>query len=303
MDTRQLKTLTAIARTGSFVKAADLVNLTASAVSQQIQALEAEIGASLFDRSSRPPTLTPAGLQMVSLAEEMLRIADTAVDAIRGRSISGTLSLGSVRTSALGLLPNAITRLNALYPQLRTKLRVSMSEALLSDVVVGRLDAAMVAEIHEFPLSLRWRPFLREPLFVVAPPGTPEMSGGEMLARFPYVKFRSNVPLAHMIDRELARMNVLLNEVAEMDTISSITACVANGLGVSVVPQIAVAECSVKLVTAPFGRPQLFRQIGLIEPRSGAKAVLIDELHRQLVTASGPFGWTGNEPGSEDAAE
>jgi DNA-binding transcriptional LysR family regulator len=303
VDTRQLKTLTAIARTGSFVKAADLVNLTASAVSQQIQALEAEVGAPLFDRSSRPPTLTPSGLQMVSLAEEMLRIADTAVDAIRGRSISGTLSLGSVRTSALGLLPNAITRLNAVYPQLRTKIRVSMSESLLSDVVVGRLDAAMVAEIHEFPLSLRWRPFLREPLFVVAPPGTPEMSGGEMLARFPYVKFRSNVPLAHMIDRELARMNVVLNEVAEMDTISSITACVANGLGVSVVPQIAVADCSVKLTTAPFGQPQLFRQIGLIEPRSGAKAVLIDELHRQLVSASGPFGWTGNDQSEGDAAE
>jgi len=302
MDTRQLKTLTAIARSGSFARAAGLVNLTASAVSQQIQALEAEIGAPLFDRSSRPPTMTPAGLQMVNLAEEVLRIADTAVDAIRGRSISGTLSLGSVRTSALGLLPNAITRLNALYPQLRTKLRVSMSESLLADVMVGRLDAAMVAEIHQFPLSLRWRPFLREPLFVVAPPGTPEMAGREMLARFPYVRFRSNVPLAHMIDRELAHMNVVLNEVAEMDTVSSITACVANGLGISVLPQIAVAECKVRLVTAPFGQPQLYRQIGLVQPRSVAKAVLIDELHRQLVNASGAFGWTGDDQGEGGAA-
>jgi DNA-binding transcriptional LysR family regulator len=295
MDTRQLRTLTAIARTGSFVRAAELVNLTPSAVSQQIHALEGEVGTLLFDRSSRPPSLTPAGMQMVSLAEEMIRIADTAVDAIRGTTISGTLSLGSVRTSALGLLPNAITRLNALYPQLRTKLRVSMSDALLSDVVVGRLDAAMVAEINEFPSTLRWRPFLREPLLVIAPPGSEPASAFDLLAKFPFVRFRSNVPLAHMIDRELARMNVTLNEVAEMDTVSSITACVANGLGVSVVPQIAVAESIAPLVTAPFGSPQVFRQVGLVESRSGAKAVLINELHRLLVLASGSFGWFGGD--------
>ena len=71
MDTRQLKSLTAIARTGSFARAAELVNLTPTAVSQQIQALETEVGASLFDRSSRPPSrssrASPAGWPKVSL--------------------------------------------------------------------------------------------------------------------------------------------------------------------------------------------------------------------------------------------
>jgi DNA-binding transcriptional LysR family regulator len=297
MDSRQLKTLTAIARTGSFARAAELVNLTPSAISQQIQALEAEVGSPLFDRSNRPPNLTPAGLQMLALAEEVTRITDSTIDAIRGRGISGTLFLGSVRTSAIGLLPNAITRLNTLYPQLRTKLRVSLSETLLSDVVVGRLDAAMVAEINEFPSTLRWRPFLREPLLVIAPPGTQPGTARDLLGKHPFVRFRSNVPLAHMIDRELARMNLVLNEVAEMDTVSLITACVVNGLGVSVVPRIAVMDSNVPLVTAPFGDPLIYRQIGLIESKSGAKSLLIDELHRQLVAASGPFGWTGQELG------
>lgn len=290
MDTRQLKSLLAISRTGSFAKAADLVYLTPSAVSQQIQALETEVGAPLFDRSSRPPTLTPAGLQLVSLAEETLRSTEATIDAIHGRVISGTLSLGCVRTSALGLLPKAITRLNASYPQLRTKLRVSMSEALLVDVAVGRLDAAMVAEGNDFPKTLRWRPFLREPLSIIAPPGTEKRSAEALLADFPFVRFRSNVPLAHMIDRELARMNVRLNEVAEIDTIASITACVANGLGVSVVPEIAISECPEQLVTAPFGQPRLFRQIGLVEPRVNAKGALTDLLHRELAIASGHFG-------------
>ena len=59
MDTRQLKTLVAIDTHGTFAHAADVVRLTPSAVSQQIQALEQELGITIFDRTARPPKLTP----------------------------------------------------------------------------------------------------------------------------------------------------------------------------------------------------------------------------------------------------
>jgi DNA-binding transcriptional LysR family regulator len=224
---------------------------------------------------------------MVEAARELVRAADNAVDAISGRRLVGTLSIGSVRTSAMSLLPRAIVRLRTDYPDLRIKLRVSMSEMLLQDVLAGRLDAAMVAEHGSFPPTLRWRPFLREPLFLVAPPGSPPLSAEEFLAAYPYVRFRSNVPLAHMIDLELARLDVPLTEVAEIDTVAAIVSCVANGLGVSVVPQVAIDDCAVPLVSVPFGAPQLYRQIGLVERQRGTRAVLISELHRRLLAASG----------------
>jgi DNA-binding transcriptional LysR family regulator len=287
MDTRQLKTLLAVAETGSFSRAADVVHLTVSAVSQQIQALEQEVGARFFDRSSRPPRLTAAGQQMVEAARELVRAVENAIDSVSGRRVIGTLSIGSVRTSAMSLLPRAIVEFRAEHPELRIKLRVSMSEMLLQDVLAGRLDAAMVAEHGSFPPTLRWRPFLREPLFLVAPSGSPQLGAEEFLARYPYVRFRSNVPLAHMIDLELARLDIPLNEVAEIDTVSAIMSCVANGLGVSVVPQVAIDDCGAALVTAPFGSPQLFRQIGLVERQNGPRAMLIDELHRRLLAASG----------------
>lgn len=289
MDTRQLKTLLAIAESGSFSKAADVVHLTVSAVSQQIQALEQEVGAQFFDRSSRPPRLTAAGQQMVEAARDLLRTAENAIDAVSGRRVVGTLAIGSVRTSAMSLLPRAIVQFKADYPELRIKLRVGLSESLLQDVLAGRLDAAMVAEYGNFPPTLRWRPFLREPLFLVAPPGAPQLTAEEFLARYPYVRFRSNVPLAHMIDLELARLDVTLNEVAEIDTISAIVSCVANGLGVSVVPQVAIEDCAFPLVSAPFGSPQLYRQIGLVERQNGARAMLISELHHRLLIASGEY--------------
>ncbi|KRW95637.1 LysR family transcriptional regulator [Paracoccus sp. MKU1] len=290
MDTRQLKTLLAIVESGSFSRAAEAVHLTVSAVSQQIQALEQEVGASLFDRTSRPPRLTAAGQQMVELADQMVRAAENAIDAISGRKLIGTLSIGSVRTSALSLLPRAMVRMSAAHPDLRIKLRVASSETMLQDVLAGRLDAAMIAEHGNFPAALRWRPFLREPLWVIAPPGSPRLSAQALLTTYPFIRFRANVPLAHMVDLELARLNLPLNEVAEIDTIAAITSCVANGLGVSVVPQVAIDDAAEGLTCAPFGTPQMFRQIGLVERKSGSRAVLISELHRLLVEICGPYG-------------
>lgn len=290
MDTRQLKTLLAVVESGSFSGAAEAVHLTVSAVSQQIQALEQEVGAPLFDRTSRPPRLTAAGQQMVELADQMVRAAENAIDAISGRKLIGTLSIGSVRTSALSLLPRAMVRMSAAHPDLRIKLRVASSETMLQDVLAGRLDAAMIAEHGNFPAALRWRPFLREPLWVIAPPGSPRLSAQALLTTFPFIRFRANVPLAHMVDLELARLNLPLNEVAEIDTIAAITSCVANGLGVSVVPQVAIDDATEGLTCAPFGTPQMFRQIGLVERKSGSRAVLISELHRLLVEICGPYG-------------
>ena len=286
MDTRQLRTLLAIVETGGFTKAAEKVHLTPSAVSQQVQALEQEIGAALFDRTSRPPRLTAAGQQMVETAREVLQLTETAVDAISGRRLVGTLSLGSVRTSALSLLPRAIVGLREAHPGLRVKLRVALSDALMLDVAAGRLDAAMVAEHLRLPPGLRWRPFLSEPLLVIAPPDYPQMSAEDYLRSCPFVRFNSNVPLAHIIDQELSRMDISLNEVAEIDTIAAITACVAGGLGVSIVPRVALMDSSARLRGAPFGPPDLRRQIGLVHQPRSSRILLIDELHDRLVGLS-----------------
>lgn len=290
MDTRQLRTLLAIAETGTFARAADKVALTPSAVSQQIQALEGEIGALLFNRESRPPTLTAAGHQMVAVAEEMVRTAENAIDAISGRRIIGTFVIGSVRTSAIGLLPQAVSRLVANHPELKIKLRVGNSEDLVRDVAAGRLDAAMIAESNVTARDLRWMPFIREPLFLIAPAGTAIAPVEEILSRHQYIRFRSNVPLAAMIDGELGRIGVPLSEIAEMDTISAITAGVVNGLGVSVVPRIATLDLAADVVMVPFGAPPVSRQIGLLQRRQSPRASLITELHEHLATASAGYG-------------
>ncbi|MAZ15032.1 MAG: LysR family transcriptional regulator [Ahrensia sp.] len=291
MDTRQLKTLLAIQSHGTFAQAADVVGLTPSAVSQQVHALEDELRVTIFDRSSRPPRTTPEGLQVIEMARDILRREEDTKASLRGDQIAGTLMLGSVRTSALNLLPRALVQMRQRYPDLKPNLRVSLSSPLIADVAGGRLDAAIVAEHLGIPDTLRWSPFLREPLMLIAPSEIKVSDPIEMLNTSPYIRFRSPVPLANLIDTELSRLGVVTNDVAEIDTIGSIVTCVRQGLGISVVPHVALQEPEDQNITRlPFGNPQVNRQVGIIERTAAPRAEIIARLHAVLAELCGEHG-------------
>jgi len=291
MDTRQLKTLVAIVTNGTFAKAGDVVGLTPSAVSQQIHALETELNATLFDRTSRPPRLTPQGMQVLEMAKNILREEEDAKASLKGERIAGTLMLGSVRSSALNLLPKAIVQMRGQYPELKTNLRISLSSTLIADVAGGRLDAAVVAEHVGIPPALRWSPFLREPLWLIAPKGTECSDALLLLNERPYIRFRSPVPLANLIDTEISRLGIVTQDIAEIDTIGSIVTCVRQGLGISIVPHVALQEPEdLDLVRLPFGQPQLTRQIGIVERTVSPRAEIIARMHETLAELCGKHG-------------
>lgn len=291
MDTRQLKTLITIANNRTFAQAADIVGLTPSAVSQQIQALEQELNTILFDRSSRPPKMTSSGLQVLELAKEIIKLEDDTKANLKGDRVSGTLILGAVRSSALNLLPKAIVQMRTQYPALKINLRVSQSSLLIADVASGRLDAAVVAEHFSIPAALRWSPFLKEPLWIIAPDGEEETNSIKLLNTKPYIRFRSDVPLANLIDTEISRLGVITQDIAEIDTIGSIVTCVRQGMGISVVPHVFLQDDNMqKLIQLPFGKPQVHRRIGLIERTTSPRSVIIAQLHELLANLSMEYG-------------
>lgn len=291
MDTRQLNTIMAIVAHGTFARAADVVGLTPSAVSQQVQALEQELGVRIFERASRPPNPTSAGMQVFEMAKEILRIVDNTKASLSGDRISGTLMIGSVRSSALNLLPKAIVQMRRAYPDLKVNLRISLSSTLIADVASGRLDAAIVAEHVNFPPSIRWSTFLKEPLWIIGAPGTDLSDPQRALKTLPFIRFRSAVPLANLIDTELSRLGVTVNDVAEIDTIGSIVTCVEQGLGISVVPHAALNQSpEAGLAQAPFGEPQLTRHMGMVERTVSPRADIIARLHDMLAKLSGIHG-------------
>lgn len=291
MDIRHMRTLIAIAETGSFARAADAVNLTASAVSQQMQALEARVGYPLFDRTRRPPCLTHPGALLVDAAWDIVRRSDEALDAISGRQRMQVFRIGSVRSSIFGLVPRALARLKEAYPQLHVALRTGSSEGLMLDVAAGRLDAAVVAEYASMPAQLAWHPFVREPLWAIAPPNTPAQPLETLFATSPFIRFLSDVPLGHMIDAEIKRRGFAVQVAMEIDTVYAIVSCVASGLGVSIVPDIALRDPKPENVTAfPLDAGAPMRQIGIAERLGAPRADIVRRLHANLASLAAPYG-------------
>lgn len=291
MNTRHLKTLLAIHKYGTFSQAAEKVSLTAAAVGQQVVSLEQELRTELFDRSTRPPTFTPQGLQVVEMASKIIRLEEDTKLSLRGDLISGTLMIGSVRSSAINVVPGAMVTMRSKYPDLKTNLRIGLSAQLVSDVASGHLDAAIIAEHTNIPQHLTWQPFLDEPLWLVLPKNMSIKPLKEMLNDYPFIRFKSPVPLVNLIDTELSSMGVITHDVAEVDTIGALMACVRSGLGMSIVPNMFLIEAEMaNLTKIEFGSPQISRKIGIVERINNPRKMIIEELHNHLAAQCGPQG-------------
>lgn len=291
MNTRHLKTLLAIHKYKTFSQAAEKVNLTAAAVGQQVVSLEQELRTQLFDRTTRPPTFTPQGLQVIEMASKIIRLEEDTKLSLRGDLITGTLMIGSVRSSAVNVVPGAMVKMRSKYPDLKTNLRIGLSAQLVSDVASGHLDAAIIAEHISIPQHLTWQPFLDEPLWLILPSNMVIRPLKDMLNEYPFIRFKSAVPLANVIDTELSSMGVITNDVAEVDTINALITCVRSGLGITVVPHMFLVESEMtNLVKIEFGTPQLSRKIGIVERINNPRKVIIEELHNHLAEQSGTHG-------------
>ncbi|PWE33135.1 LysR family transcriptional regulator [Maritimibacter sp. 55A14] len=143
---RQLRYFIALAETGHFGRAAGLVHVSQPALSVQIRELEATLDAQLVDRQPRGVVLTPTGHEVLRHARAMMDNLRTLEQAARWRrGLAGQLTLGVIPTVAPYLLPVALPLLRAENVMLDLRVREAQTEALIADLMAGRLDAAVIA--------------------------------------------------------------------------------------------------------------------------------------------------------------
>ncbi|MBZ9678659.1 LysR family transcriptional regulator [Mesorhizobium sp. ES1-1] len=249
MHPRLLKTFLAVAETRSVTRAAEAVHLAQSSVSDQIQSLEAELGATLFTRSRAGLQLTPAGLALKPVAEDLLRLdgeARAAVQAAAGQA-RGQLTIGALETIASARLAPWMPGFQASHPDIAVRLKVAGSGALLRLLEAGEIDAAFcfdtqrgAGQAHQ----LLRRTIAAEPLVLVAAPG--QVGGGDDLAALATRRFVATEPgciYRHMFDTAFAEAGLpapsLLSEVGSM---GAIVRLVAAGAGLALVPRLAVGD-------------------------------------------------------------
>lgn len=290
MSLRALRTLLAIAQHGSFVRAADAVCLTQSAVSLHVRSLEEEFGAPLFDRSKRVAVLTEAGQHAVERAREILALYDgIAADLGEHGELSGRLRLGAIQTALAGLLPASLAVLRKAHPRFRVLVNSGMSAELAMRLIADELDAAVTTEpVKPFPTGLVCTPLYQEGFWIIAPPDMADRDARSLLQRNTFIRFDRRAWAGRKIDAELRRMRLPVQTEMELDSQEAIIRMVASGLGVAVIPlsQRDLAKLA-GLTILPFGSPQIKRQVVLLERESHPSAHLAAALAAAIRAQAG----------------
>ncbi|TJV03541.1 MAG: LysR family transcriptional regulator [Mesorhizobium sp.] len=251
MHPRLLKTFLAVARTRNITRAAEAVHLAQSSVSDQVQSLEAELGAALFTRSKGGLELTPAGLALKPVAEELLRLdaeARAAVQAAVGQT-SGQVTVGALETIASARLAPWLPGFQARHPGIIVRMKVAGSGALLRQLEDGDIDVVFCFEPRHFAKDASDQRFARrtimaEPLVLVAAPGQGTAPGDiAALAKLRFVATEPGCIYRHMVDTAFVEAGVDAPEIAaEVGSIGVIARLVAAGAGFGLVPRIAVSD-------------------------------------------------------------
>jgi DNA-binding transcriptional LysR family regulator len=297
---RDLRTFLAIAEMGSFAAAARVVRRTQSAVSMQMRALETELGVTLFDRTRRPPALNDNGRAFIAKATAAVEAYERLFEARAGsEAIEGHLRLGAVPSVITGMMPPALAALRRKYPGLHIALSMGLSADLVERVRRGKLDAAIVSELRDPGTGLKWAPYAREPLVLIAPGNAPDLAAEELIARYPFIRYSRQAWVGQLIDQVLEQRRLKVNETMALDTLEAVAAMVAAGLGVSIVPARSVGPPLPPAVRqVPLRGRLVHRDIGLLSREAPSKAVLIDALLGELksLVESAPAGGASARP-------
>ncbi|MGJ4856781.1 LysR family transcriptional regulator [Labrys sp. La1] len=248
MHPRLLKTFLAVTRHRNVTRAAEAVHLAQSSVSDQIQALEAELGTPLFTRSRSGLQLTAAGAALQPFAEEILMLTDEAHSAVAltsGRE-RGAVSIGALETIAATRLPAWLSRFGQVHPEIALRLSVAGTNDLLRKLEDGEVDVAFCFDKGEADERFARRSISREPLILIAPAGEPPLPVGEglsALAARRFVATEAGCVYRHLFDVAFAAEGLAAPKLAaEVGSIGAIARLVAAGTGLGLVPRLAVAE-------------------------------------------------------------
>ena len=284
MTIRLLRTLIAISDAHTFSAAAKVVHVTHAAVSQQMQALEADLGLALFDRSKRTPELTPVAHQIVAKARDIIADYDNLVPSVLGNgSLNGVIKLGALRTTLTGLIPQAMAAVKARYPEIGLHIRPGLTGALVAEIERGNLDAAIVTKPSLMPGGVVFRELTQEPMQLIAAIEEPVNDPIQLLETRPFIRFNRNAVVGTLIDNWILSKRIRVSETMELDSPEAIASMVHANLGVSIVPDLAVKpQERVAVTQISLGPDAPKRTLGLIHQENHIKMQAFEELFGAL---------------------
>jgi LysR family transcriptional regulator, low CO2-responsive transcriptional regulator len=269
-DTRQLTAFAALARLGSFTRAAQELCLTQSAISHAIKALEDQAGCRLFERAGRRVSLTQSGEQMLRHVDKILgemKAARRGLDEL-SRWGHGRLRLGASTTACQYILPTVLREFKQSFPKCVISIDPGDHARQMEHLLDNSIDLAIMLE-PEGQKELAFVPLFADELrFLVAPAHAWARSGRvqrETFTEETLIVYNHTSYTFRLLEEYLRAEDMPLNNILELGSMEAIKELVKIGLGVGVLaPWVAVNEItSGALVSLPLGKRKLRRQWGV----------------------------------------
>ena len=249
MEVRQLKTFCMLVETRSFTKTAEALHYAQSSVTAQIQALEEEFGVTLFDRLGKRIVITEAGQRFLWYAQHLLQLLEEAHCVVPGSDEpSGTLTLGVPETLCTYRLPAILQRYRTRFPHVNVRIQPVFSlqrEALRQMMREGQLDAVFLLKPLTPIEGLVIEPLVSEPFHFIAPPDhplthLPRVTSVDLQGVTLIVTEMVQETYHHLFESE--RMQTGPSALLPFNSTEAIKQCVLAGIGIGVVPKIAVSS-------------------------------------------------------------
>lgn len=271
LDSRQLRAFLMLAHKGSFTSAAKELNLTQSAISHAVKALEEDVGCRLLDRMGKRVLLTQAGEQFLSRAEKIFEEMSAARADLEtlSRWGQGRLRIGAGAMACQYILPPVLREFQKKFPECRLNIDLGDTAELVKALSTSKIDIALTLEpVNES--NIEFRPLFTDELAFLVNPNHPWAAIGRVLRadipRQKYLFYFRNSRTFGLIQDYFRAENMEIKSVVEMGSMSAIKELVKLGLGVSILaPWIAQTELAKKsLVAVSVGRRKLKRKWGLL---------------------------------------
>ena len=274
MALENLRLIRDVAHYRNLSKAARLNGVSQSAASQSLQEVERELGVALFDRSTRPLTVTPAGKLYLDYCRDVLRRQDelqTSLELLKNQA-NGVARLAAIYSVGLSEMSQIESRFAARYPEGALQVSYLRPERVWQAVEEDQADLGLMsyAESSREVVALPWRD---EEMVVVVAPQHPlavqrETAPTELEGES-FVGFDDDLPIQQQIDRYLRDHRVAVEMALRFDNIQMIKEAVAHQAGISIMPERVIrADIEQRRLVAVRLRPAtLFRPVRIVHRR------------------------------------
>ncbi|WP_304304324.1 LysR family transcriptional regulator [Pseudacidovorax intermedius] len=286
---RQIRAFLSVAQSGSFTRAAERVHMTQAGLSILVREVEKQLGARLFDRTTRAVQLTEAGRRFAAVAENVLQQLDdagTEVGAL-GQRTRQQLRIAATPLVSSHLLPQMLARFSQAQPEVRIQLMDSDLQGVQALVESGAADIGL-GFFFKVSAGLVRRQIAEFALMKVSPadeaPAALGRSTWTSLRGTRLITLPTENPIQRSIDTHLHRLGIVPAETQPVSFIATMISMVEAGFGSAVIPTFAVAACRRHRVAMEvLGSPQLKLGFYRVSRRGAAQTAAMQAFDEVLV--------------------